>query len=69
MTPQKRDSAKNCPECGQPLTQRTNRNNGSEFLGCSDWPNCTPQRESAGGRADEAAERRPAARILGPGPS
>ena len=45
MTPQKRDSAKNCPECGQPLTQRTNRNNGSEFLGCSDWPNCTYSEE------------------------
>ena len=41
MIQDQRDSAKNCPACGQPLTKRTNRNTGEDFLGCSDWPNCT----------------------------
>jgi ssDNA-binding Zn-finger/Zn-ribbon topoisomerase 1 len=30
-----------CPECGKPMLPRTNRENGSEFLGCSQWPKCT----------------------------
>lgn len=29
---------KACPECGRPLLQRTNRANGSAFLGCSGYP-------------------------------
>ena len=37
---QPRTSAKNCPECGQPLTPRTNRITKTEFLGCSNWPAC-----------------------------
>ena len=36
-----RTSAKNCPECNQPLTVRTNRNTGEDFLGCSAWPVCS----------------------------
>ena len=30
-----------CPACGGPMVQRTNRQNGSEFLGCSRYPDCT----------------------------
>lgn len=36
----------NCPEClvsgfgPRPLVQRTNRSSGSEFLGCSRFPEC-----------------------------
>ena len=37
---QQRASAKNCPECGQPLTPRKNRTTKTEFLGCSNWPAC-----------------------------
>lgn len=32
---------KNCPDCGRPLVERTNRVNGSTFLGCSRYPECT----------------------------
>lgn len=32
---------KSCPDCGRPLVERTNRNTGSAFLGCSRWPECT----------------------------
>ena len=37
---QPRTLAKNCPECGQPLTVRTNRATDEDFLGCSAWPDC-----------------------------
>ena len=37
---QQRASAKNCPECGQPLTHRTNSTTKTDFLGCSSWPTC-----------------------------
>lgn len=40
MATEKRDTARNCPECGQPLTVRTGGNGGEDFLGCSDWPRC-----------------------------
>jgi ssDNA-binding Zn-finger/Zn-ribbon topoisomerase 1 len=36
----------NCPEClnsgfgPRPMVVRTNRSNGSEFLGCARWPEC-----------------------------
>lgn len=33
-----------CPECGAPMVVRTNRLNGSEFLGCSRYPDCTETR-------------------------
>ena len=36
--PDQRQSARNCPQCGQPLTPRTE--NGREQLGCSAWPEC-----------------------------
>lgn len=31
-----------CPECGPavPLVVRTNQGNGSQFLGCSNYPEC-----------------------------
>ena len=29
-----------CPDCGHPLILRTNRQNGSQFLGCQDYPTC-----------------------------
>ena len=29
---------KPCPECRRPMLVRTNRENGSEFLGCTGWP-------------------------------
>jgi ssDNA-binding Zn-finger/Zn-ribbon topoisomerase 1 len=30
-----------CPKCGGMMVRRTNRSNGSEFLGCSRYPDCT----------------------------
>ena len=39
MSMDQRASAKNCPECGQPMTPRTDQS-GGEFLGCSAWPEC-----------------------------
>ncbi len=27
-----------CPTCGRPMVLRTNRLNGSEFLGCTGYP-------------------------------
>lgn len=29
-----------CDECGAPMIVRTNRNNGHNFLGCSNYPDC-----------------------------
>lgn len=31
---------KACPDCGRELKIRTNRENGSEFIGCTGWPEC-----------------------------
>lgn len=31
---------KRCPDCGWDLVLRTNSENGSEFLGCRQWPLC-----------------------------
>jgi DNA topoisomerase-1 len=36
-----RTVSKLCPECGKRLVIRTNRETGREFLGCSQWPQCT----------------------------
>ncbi len=30
-----------CPECREPMIVRTNRENGSRFLGCAQYPDCT----------------------------
>lgn len=32
---------KPCPDCGAGLIIRENRENGSQFIGCMSWPNCT----------------------------
>lgn len=32
---------RSCPKCGRPLVLRTNGATGEEFLGCSQWPQCT----------------------------
>ena len=32
--------AKNCPECGELLTIRRNRQTRQQFLGCVGWPAC-----------------------------
>lgn len=32
---------KACPNCGRDLIERTNTKNGSTFLGCSGYPDCT----------------------------
>lgn len=29
-----------CPDCGKPLRVRSNRQDGSAFVGCSSWPDC-----------------------------
>lgn len=29
-----------CPECGEPMRERTNQTTGEIFLGCSDYPRC-----------------------------
>lgn len=31
---------KACPDCGRTLLIRMNRENGSEFIGCTGWPEC-----------------------------
>jgi ssDNA-binding Zn-finger/Zn-ribbon topoisomerase 1 len=31
---------KACPQCGATLTERTNRETGEPFLGCSRYPDC-----------------------------
>lgn len=38
---------KSCPQCGPatPLIKRTNRHNGSEFLGCTRYPECNHTEE------------------------
>ena len=35
------DVSVTCPKCGQPMVARHNKSTGGEFLGCSQWPNCT----------------------------
>lgn len=32
---------KKCPECNGDLAIKTNRATGEEFLGCSEWPQCS----------------------------
>jgi len=32
---------KPCPQCASELVVRVNRNTEHEFLGCSQWPECT----------------------------
>lgn len=27
-----------CPECGRPMVERENRQNGSRFMSCTGWP-------------------------------
>jgi ssDNA-binding Zn-finger/Zn-ribbon topoisomerase 1 len=34
-----------CEECGAVMVVRTNRQNGGQFLGCRDWPDCTYTRK------------------------
>jgi ssDNA-binding Zn-finger/Zn-ribbon topoisomerase 1 len=29
-----------CPDCGGVFIVRTNKANGGQFLGCSNWPDC-----------------------------
>jgi ssDNA-binding Zn-finger/Zn-ribbon topoisomerase 1 len=31
---------KPCPKCGAPLVERTNRDTGAPFWGCSQYPQC-----------------------------
>ena len=38
MPDERRKSARNCPECGQPMTPWND--GGMEHLGCSAWPEC-----------------------------
>ena len=33
-----------CPVCNQRMVERTNRENGSTFLGCVGYPDCTETR-------------------------
>lgn len=32
--------ARACPECGQKLSIRRNRQTGHHFVGCTGWPEC-----------------------------
>lgn len=34
------DLQQRCPTCGAPMVVRENRQNGSEFLGCTRFPDC-----------------------------
>lgn len=29
-----------CPKCGSPLCERRNKRTGTQFMGCSSWPDC-----------------------------
>ena len=54
MMPGKRKPARNCPECGQPMTPRND--GGREQLGCSAWPECKhtdPLPEEPGGESPQ----------------
>lgn len=51
-----------CPECGEPMKERTNRTTGEVFWGCSDYPRCKGTRPGVdeaggGGDADLPSER------------
>lgn len=35
-----REVIPDCPECGDPMRLRANRETGESFWGCSDFPNC-----------------------------
>ncbi len=60
-------SAPNCPKCDRPMVRRTARRGpsaGSEFWGCSEFPNCRgivqdqpPARESTSRRASPPDQR------------
>lgn len=36
-----------CPECGEEMVKRTNRNTGEEFWGCPMYPQCDGTRPIA----------------------
>ena len=36
-----------CPKCGSPMAVRTNRQTGSDFLGCTEFPKCRGTRRLA----------------------
>lgn len=58
-----------CPECGEPMKERTNRATGEIFLGCSDYPKCRgtrPLDEDAGDGGDgDGATALPSERMKG----
>lgn len=37
-----------CPECKGPMVPRTNKQNGTKFWGCQDFPVCKGTRDSMG---------------------
>ena len=39
-----------CPKCGSPMAVRTNRQTGSDFLGCTEFPKCRGTRRLEGGQ-------------------
>lgn len=41
--PDNTPTAKACPRCAADvrLVVKTNRNNGTQFLGCPNWPDCS----------------------------
>lgn len=47
-----------CRTCGKPMVIRKNRLNGSSFLGCSGYPNCTFTRSMSAFMKEAAEELR-----------
>ncbi len=48
-----------CPECGSKMIRRTNRKEGTEFYGCSLYPECKGTRPITVDRMDDLDDRMP----------
>lgn len=47
-----------CPDCGSPMKERTNRQNGNKFYGCTKYPDCRGTRDENGLSRQEREERK-----------
>lgn len=47
-----------CPECGAPMKERTNRQNGNKFYGCTQYPECRGTRDENGLSRAEREEKK-----------
>lgn len=47
-----------CPDCGSAMKERTNRQNGNKFYGCTKYPECRGTRDENGLSRQEREERK-----------